>query len=283
MSEITTDDVVLQDVPSMPPRRIVSPVAYPLWGARTSKELVQALFDALTALKGIEDAGFLHRDINIGNVMITKDGRGVLTDCDHGRSITPWPSGEDQGFTGPPFRLATWQFMSTRILQDPDVQHTLQDDLESAFWVLLWIALKWFPRRGHWISFKVFNETDVIETRTKPSLPMVVGGDAKMFFLLEDRTNHLGFTSPPLNDLLKQLASVLQGPLRHDADHTSDEYRNALANCSLDSVLRMFRDALDPEDWPSTPDRLAEPVYYHPGRGEYEYWGEHRPGRRLLW
>jgi len=37
----------------------------------------------------------------------------------------------------------TWQFMSTRLLTDPGSKHTITDDLESHYFVLMWTALHW--------------------------------------------------------------------------------------------------------------------------------------------
>lgn len=37
----------------------------------------------------------------------------------------------------------TWQFMSMRLLGQPNKKHTLQDDLESFFWVLLYVIIRY--------------------------------------------------------------------------------------------------------------------------------------------
>jgi hypothetical protein len=37
----------------------------------------------------------------------------------------------------------TWQFMSTRQLTNPGSRHTITDDLESHYFVLMWTALHW--------------------------------------------------------------------------------------------------------------------------------------------
>ena len=37
----------------------------------------------------------------------------------------------------------TWQFMSTKLLTDPGSKHTITDDLESHYFVLMWTALRW--------------------------------------------------------------------------------------------------------------------------------------------
>ena len=37
----------------------------------------------------------------------------------------------------------TWQFMSTKLLTSPESRHTISDDLESHYFVLMWTALHW--------------------------------------------------------------------------------------------------------------------------------------------
>jgi len=39
----------------------------------------------------------------------------------------------------------TWPFMSANLVEDPQATHTFQDDLESSFWLLLWMALMYTP------------------------------------------------------------------------------------------------------------------------------------------
>ena len=42
------------------------------------------MFTFLLAMaEAYEKAGLLHRDLSIGNVMLTREGRGILNDWDH--------------------------------------------------------------------------------------------------------------------------------------------------------------------------------------------------------
>jgi hypothetical protein len=83
--------------------------------------------------------GILHRDISIGNVLITEDeSKGFLIDLDHPIRINP---NENSGENG---RIGTKIFMSIGLLCQRDGQcrqHSFMDDLESMFWLLFWICV----------------------------------------------------------------------------------------------------------------------------------------------
>ena len=90
--------------------RVVQELAFPLASAVSSKEVVQAMRDIVegilitfpfrsaqiadsllnrTALKIAYHSGkTLHRDVSLGNVMISKSGRGCLNDWDHAIELT---------------------------------------------------------------------------------------------------------------------------------------------------------------------------------------------------
>ncbi|KAH7905017.1 hypothetical protein BJ138DRAFT_1106337 [Hygrophoropsis aurantiaca] len=62
--------------------------AEPLTTFKTPKWLVQGIRDAFQAHRRIaEECGLLHGDISAGNILITQDGRGVLTDWDISGSV----------------------------------------------------------------------------------------------------------------------------------------------------------------------------------------------------
>ena len=91
-------------------RLVLAVVARPLTSFRSSWELVNALADALqgeyilalfmrrltsnrfaSAHKEAYEAGILHRDISVGNIMITPEGRGLLIDWDMCKFIDDLP------------------------------------------------------------------------------------------------------------------------------------------------------------------------------------------------
>ncbi|GJE91999.1 hypothetical protein PsYK624_081520 [Phanerochaete sordida] len=126
--------------------RIVQDIAYPLATARSPRELVQAIHDALRAIQEAHDKlGLLHRDISYRNIMLTLEGRGVLNDWDHAGT-------EDEKAPG----IGTWKYMSVRLLECPEKIHDIVDDLEAAFWVLLYGAIQLFASPDQQIPRELF-------------------------------------------------------------------------------------------------------------------------------
>ncbi|KAF8122089.1 hypothetical protein EV363DRAFT_1090547, partial [Boletus edulis] len=108
----------------------------PLTSFTSARELVSTLRDALIAHgDAVEKSQVLHRDLSPGNVVV--DGTGWLIDWDLAK-ITTQPARQTS-------RTGTWQFMSLALLSNQDLPHTVQDDLESAFYVLFWTALMYIP------------------------------------------------------------------------------------------------------------------------------------------
>ncbi|KAG1856264.1 hypothetical protein C8R48DRAFT_551628, partial [Suillus tomentosus] len=100
----------------------------------SSRQLILAVRDALIAHKeAFELAKVLHRDLSVGNVVIYK-GQGYLIDWDLAKLIN---------IQGPrqTTRTGTWQFMSAYLVEHKYAIHSVKDDLESSFYVVLWMAL----------------------------------------------------------------------------------------------------------------------------------------------
>ncbi|KAI6016102.1 hypothetical protein BKA83DRAFT_4129132 [Pisolithus microcarpus] len=99
----------------------------------SSQQLVQAVHNALLAHREAYVVGILHQDISTGNIIIFL-GCGYLIDWDLAKARS-MQRPHQLTCTG------TWQFMSACLVEDVSAFHTFWDDLESAFWVLLWTAL----------------------------------------------------------------------------------------------------------------------------------------------
>ena len=86
------------------------------------------------------EAGILHRDISINNVMMTRNPmtdelKGFLIDLDLAQYLNEPPSRA-------PYRTGTLQFMAIDILDEEVVcQHTWRHDLESFYYLLLWVCV----------------------------------------------------------------------------------------------------------------------------------------------
>jgi serine/threonine protein kinase len=106
---------------------------------RTIKELLESLRDAIKAHQSLYIAGnILHRDISSNNIIITKpetaEGfKGMLIDLDLAKV-------RDSGPSGARHQTGTMQFMAIEVLRTAD--HTYRHDLESFFYVLLWMCAR---------------------------------------------------------------------------------------------------------------------------------------------
>jgi len=117
-------------------RLILDDIGRDLTSFTTTKELVETMTGAFQAhTEAFEKAGILHRDISIGNIIISDRG-GLLIDWDLSKDIKDLEKISQQP-------IGTWQFISARLLQarGPAV-HTQTDDWESFFHVLCWTVLR---------------------------------------------------------------------------------------------------------------------------------------------
>ncbi|KAG1765365.1 hypothetical protein EDD22DRAFT_845472 [Suillus occidentalis] len=102
----------------------------------SSRQLVSSVRDALIAHKdAFELVKVLHRDLSVGNVVIYK-GKGYLIDWDLAKLVN---------INGPrqTTRTGTWQFMSAYLIEHKYAIHSVKDDLESSFYVVLWMTLQY--------------------------------------------------------------------------------------------------------------------------------------------
>ena len=89
--------------------------------------------------RSLIEAGILHRDVSINNVMIAKnprknDPKGFLIDLDLAKLS------DSTVRSGAPHRTGTMQFMAIEVLRRT-APHSWRHDLESFFYVLIWICV----------------------------------------------------------------------------------------------------------------------------------------------
>ncbi|KAM6501574.1 hypothetical protein JOM56_001551 [Amanita muscaria] len=107
---------------------------------QSRKQLLTAFADAADAhQQGLDLARFLHRDISAGNILITREGSGILGDWDMAKHLDDLKEGGSQ-----PERTGTFQFLSARFVSNEyDFSpHDRKDDIESFFHTLQWIVLR---------------------------------------------------------------------------------------------------------------------------------------------
>ncbi|RPB25765.1 hypothetical protein L211DRAFT_782201 [Terfezia boudieri ATCC MYA-4762] len=104
-------------------------------------ELVEALRDAIKCHRSLyEDAGILHCDISVQNIMRTRTPiarasgpKGFLIDLDYAQQQYP---NSEQSFC----MTGTAPFIALELLLKPQVHHTWRHDLESFLYVLIWLC-----------------------------------------------------------------------------------------------------------------------------------------------
>ncbi|KAI5115328.1 hypothetical protein M0805_009203 [Coniferiporia weirii] len=162
-------------------RLVLGVVGRDLTSFKSSREMLTAIMDAIEAHGKAYEAGILHRDISIGNIMITHDGRGMLIDWDLAK-----PVDEDGGIRYG--RTGTWQFISAALLQNPRTkQHIYTDDLESFLHVVTYTSMLYTQtnysteRLDDLTEYMQMYDEDAIRQGTEFSY--AVGGKKKLLML----------------------------------------------------------------------------------------------------
>ncbi|KKF94368.1 Protein kinase domain protein [Ceratocystis platani] len=118
---------------------VVSPAGRVISDFRTIKELLESERDAVKAHRSLYVTGkILHRDISPNNIIITNPEtangfKGMLIDLDMAKVLDSEPSGAQH-------RTGTMQFIAIEVLRKKD--HTYRHDLESFFYVLIWMCAR---------------------------------------------------------------------------------------------------------------------------------------------
>ena len=118
---------------------VISPAGRVISEFSAIKQLLESMRDAIKAHQSLYVTGnILHRDISPNNIIITDpetphDFKGMLIDLDMAKVRDSDPSGARQ-ITG------TIQFMAIEVMEN--VGHTYRHDLESFFYVLLWMCAR---------------------------------------------------------------------------------------------------------------------------------------------
>ncbi|KAA8902846.1 hypothetical protein FN846DRAFT_920128 [Sphaerosporella brunnea] len=118
-------------------RLVMAPVGRAIDTFTTITELLEAMRDAIRGHRTLYNTHrILHRDVSLFNILIDDDpsraGKGLLIDLD--LAIRR----ERIGTTGASHRTGTQDFMAPALFRNQP--HSFRHDLESFFYVLLWIA-----------------------------------------------------------------------------------------------------------------------------------------------
>jgi hypothetical protein len=157
----------------------------------------------------------------------------------------------------------TWQFMAADLIEDPTISQTFVHDLESAFYVMFWLSLKYLPnsynpsRRGSVLS-TVFNPIPV-DSLLSPILPTnpvsdhnsdsdQSGDDSRVNWMANSKFRFKVTGNKPLSSLLPSLKDMLG--FRHLNSKVINKLQSIeTRNVEYSQVLKMLDDALQ-EQWP---------------------------------
>jgi len=99
----------------------------------------------------------------------------------------------------------TWQFMSTRLLTSLESRHAITDDLESHYFVLMWMALHWIK---HNRPGNLFIDMEYIFDHQRSLANGIVKGGAGKAAMYDSKDSELSdveFTCEPFNELFWDL------------------------------------------------------------------------------
>ncbi|KAL6305549.1 hypothetical protein BKA93DRAFT_749076 [Sparassis latifolia] len=203
-----------EQIPQLPLvhyRLVLGTVGYGLQRFQGTQELLRGTFDAYQAILGafnLEDVTKrrLHRDVSLGNIILFRDPKatdtkryGYLIDWELSCLVT------DEGEACEHTKAGTLQFMSQRILSHDNVAHTIQDDMESILWVVLYCSLRWLD---HDLPLEklakkmvyIFDQCVVYDHGN------FVGGDAKLRNQLDrGYTSNIHFSNPAIQQWLDEV------------------------------------------------------------------------------
>ena len=202
----------------------------------------------IAAHRAAWEIGILHRDLSPGNIMIVenveKEGaEGLLIDwdlckitrspptdnvaCRSARTVSPmfevpyFPSPDVDFYQG------TWPFMAADLVRDPATVHTFEHDLESAFWVLIWMTVRYMET-----SWDMRVCTSFVNGTMSPDVYLGSGGMNKINFLRDTQSLYDLHTpkSPGMQMVLVGLHEVVGKRLFVDRSVLPQRMTNESAN-----------------------------------------------------
>ncbi|KAI0762193.1 hypothetical protein BD413DRAFT_445226, partial [Trametes elegans] len=247
-------------------RMMIKDIGRPLTQFESSRDVVQALRDSTFGHGlALRRAGVLHRDISIGNILLTAKDRdapghaGFVHDLDYS-SFEDFDDGDD-GIDDDPDghsstagasthaaneerrkeRTGTFYFMAYEILASEPTVHSGHHDLESIYWVLVWIVLR-HTNHSHPLGQKACSEVFVM-----PGDSTYPAAAAKLLWLTKQvrpGNQRLVVTNnEPLTQLLSDLAILVGKQL-------PDMWCTPRTSLTHEAMLEKFDAALAMDGWP---------------------------------
>ncbi|KAI9456112.1 hypothetical protein BJY52DRAFT_1106829, partial [Lactarius psammicola] len=133
---------LMQFIPHQHYCLVLDTIGQKLDNFKCSWEMMNVVHTLLIAHEAAYNIGVLHRDISVGNIMIVNNDEPNIK----GRILINWDLSkliilQDGSNSAHQYTCTgTWQFMVADLVQQSHTPHTFIHDLESAFWVILWIV-----------------------------------------------------------------------------------------------------------------------------------------------
>ncbi|TFK45361.1 hypothetical protein OE88DRAFT_1812599 [Heliocybe sulcata] len=159
-------------------------------------------------------------------------------------------------------RTGTWQFVSHSLLQDPSKMHTLQDDLESSFWTLLYTSLHLIPCSLSREDVAYMLRTVFDEAKWDDRIGSYVGGIEKYIMITYGKylqrgilsgTSGIVFVAQPLNELLRSIRRLFlcwYMRIYDIGEDLSDIVRSESDKLlTSEAIIQLFKDAYTNPGW----------------------------------
>ncbi|KAJ7172088.1 hypothetical protein C8R46DRAFT_1190073 [Mycena filopes] len=138
-------------------RSLLTPVGLPLNKFPSSKQLILALQNALAHHEIAHEAGVMHRDISEGNILFDEaTGKGFLVDWDYAEfnevGKRNWQNWFPERATSNEYTAlhkslkdvtGTFPFIAIELLEKENTRHEAWHDLESFYWLIIWVILRY--------------------------------------------------------------------------------------------------------------------------------------------
>ncbi|KUI72725.1 Tau-tubulin kinase 2 [Cytospora mali] len=199
-----------------------------IYKASSLSALLNALEGCIAGHESLYQAGFLHRDISINNLLMNEGDenptcrRSFLIDLDMAIERSRTKASGAQGRTG------TTVFMAIGILVNE--QHSFRHDLESFFWVLFWICIH-YDNRGKSRVVQDFEDWNYMSAKVLAALKKFITTE-KMF--LEEAKNFTPYYKPLIPWVNKLRGVVFPGgaPYEYDNEQLYADMRSVLREAS---------------------------------------------------
>ncbi|KAF8326247.1 hypothetical protein F5887DRAFT_1084756 [Amanita rubescens] len=191
-------------------RLVLLDIGHDLQAFSSVKGLVSTIHDALIAHEDAYfNANILHQDISVKNIVAVGDGRGLLIDWDMCKDLGNMSQTQEHHDAAQ--RRGTWKYMAARLLIKKYDQsaHNREDDLESFYHVLNWMALHY---TSHTMNSEdlTHNVQRIFEESYKAHDGTPMGGWSKLDSLLAGTINwDANFQNPPLSNLLEIIRKLV--------------------------------------------------------------------------